>query len=249
MQGFDRASVNRFVLSHECASGGFSFSRTTPPTLEDTYYALRIFQELGIGYKNKKTVRHVRELCLMNESNMRNVYRLMYLLDRLSLYDLLDAWKEKLKTMSDKCSFFDCYYGLLSGEIVDEHVRARLNSVSGLRMAAYVPDVSRQAVFLKKTKVRFNEKKYAKWLREAQMPDGGYGFLKNSTSFMDTTYYALKGLGILDTAPADLGACRRFVLICKTREGFGRQINSLPTLEATYHAVACLNMLSDMEKR
>ena len=50
----ERKKVKTFILSREQPEGGFSFSKLTPPTREDTYFALRSFDTLSIKYSSKK---------------------------------------------------------------------------------------------------------------------------------------------------------------------------------------------------
>lgn len=248
MTELNKKILRKFVFNYQCPSGGFSFSQTTPPTLEDTYYALGILRELGVEYRNKKTIEYLLKLDLANEKNMKNVYRYLYLLETLGLHRQLEEWKANLGKKPVNKSTENLYYMMLSEKIVGASSNRSQPNFYNPSSMKYVPEVSMAAELMKETKKPFNEKKYVRWLQEAQMPDGGYGFLLNSTSFVDTTYYALRGLKTLNSTPKDVEACRRFINVCRAREGFGRQIHSLPTLEATYHAVACLNMLKEMKK-
>ena len=121
MEPLNRSRLIRFVLSRKQKTGGFSFSRTTPPTLEDSYYALRTFEEIGVSYNNKKTARYIENLGLGGIFSIRNTYRFLYLCDRLGLFDCLAMWKEKLKSQTyRKDSLEDIYYLMLSREILKE---------------------------------------------------------------------------------------------------------------------------------
>jgi len=81
------------------------------------------------------------------------------------------------------------------------------------------------------------------------MPDGGFGFLHNSTSYLETTCYALRALNALNSAPDDLTECEKFIRLCRCQEGYGRQMLSKATIESTYHAVSGLKETEKMRQR
>ena len=51
----EKKKIISFILQYEQPNGGFSFSKNTPPTREDTYYALRILNKLDTEYNNRNT--------------------------------------------------------------------------------------------------------------------------------------------------------------------------------------------------
>ncbi|MDH7506804.1 MAG: hypothetical protein QHH15_03315 [Candidatus Thermoplasmatota archaeon] len=58
----DKKKLKKYILSHEQPTGGFSFSPTTPSTLEDTYFALRLLEELKELSINSQTVLYLKNL-------------------------------------------------------------------------------------------------------------------------------------------------------------------------------------------
>lgn len=83
------------------------------------------------------------------------------------------------------------------------------------------------------------------WLRRCQNGDGGFGFFPGTTSFIENCHHCLAALNILGAKPDDPVSARQFVLSCQTGGGgFGRSLRAAPFLDATRHALACLRLLA-----
>ena len=254
MDASDTKYLGDYVLSLRQSGGGFSYVSTLPATLEDTYYALKLLEELKIPFSDKKTSEYAVRVSRVNGGSRENVYRLIYVLSRVSPTRLA-CWHGKLKMpLLEKGSADEVYYALLSKEIIGEEMclsqklKEEIASL-GISKLKYVPEVARCVTLMKKTKTRFREEEYVRWLRDAQMPDGGYGFLQGSTSYLETTYYALRALKALNNAPGDLHECERFIRLCKCQKGYARQILARPSVESTYHAVSGLNIIEEMRRK
>jgi hypothetical protein len=73
--------------------------------------------------------------------------------------------------------------------------------------------------------------------------------LPYTTTFLENTCYALRGLYALNVIPIDLEKCEQFVISCKTGNGgFSRKSSSLGTLQSTYHAICSLEIMNKMKK-
>jgi len=100
-----------------------------------------------------------------------------------------------------------------------------------------------------KSRIQESEKnKLIRWILRCQNPDGGFGFLPNSTSFIENTYFALKALNLLkvekNTIQPNLSKALSFILSCYTgRGGFARKSGGAPLLEATYYSIYSLLLL------
>ncbi len=67
--------VSKFVMEHECESGGFAkHPHSYPPYLEDTFYAVSILNTLGYEYRNGKTVRYIYSLQNPDGGFRRSMY-------------------------------------------------------------------------------------------------------------------------------------------------------------------------------
>jgi len=251
MEPLDRSQIAGFAILMEQTDGGFSFSSLTAPTLEDTYFGVGIFQELGIPYENEDTIGYIKQTHLRGCPSMLNIYRHLRLLEYFKLKDEMKGYLRRLKPRSIY-RLREAYYLCLSlnffGDVVfPEWLREKITSFE-VDQLGLVVDTSMRVILMKKLSIEFNEGGYLQWFIEAQMYDGGYGHLKKSTAFMETTHWALKALHALDATPPDLHGCVEFITGCQCENGgFGRQIMSLPTLEATYNATASLNILGNMQ--
>jgi len=242
-----------FVLSRETAEGGFSFAQTTPRTLDDTYYALKTFEALGYDYQSCKTRKYVRGVQVDKFTLSKTLYRLAYLSCRLHLHaheHLTDLIVLRLSTAD--YSFDDLYFLVSSLAYVRpvppiSHApgsRIFCLSVQDLRTVRHV---LRQLFLMGRMDIPFGRARYVEWIRNTQNGDGGFGFYPGTTSFLENTYYALRALELLESEPADLEGCRRFVQGCQASNGgFGRQSISVPRLDSTYHAVSSLDRLDKM---
>ncbi|MEM4259912.1 MAG: hypothetical protein QXG00_01620 [Candidatus Woesearchaeota archaeon] len=49
---------------------------------------------------------------------------------------------------------------------------------------------------------------------------------------------------MLGQQPDNIKKCKEFIMMCQSKiGGFGRQINAVPSLESTYHAIKSLKIL------
>jgi len=75
-------------------------------------------------------------------------------------------------------------------------------------------------------------------ISEAQNPDGGFGFFKGTTSYMENTYYACYILYHFNLKPKMLKKLKDFILSCWNVDGgFGRNSQGISFLESTYYAL------------
>ena len=67
--------IANFVRQHRCPQGGFAKRPGSfPPYIEETYYALSTFHELGYGYKDEETARYVVSLQNPDGGFRRSIY-------------------------------------------------------------------------------------------------------------------------------------------------------------------------------
>ncbi len=114
----------------------------------------------------------------------------------------------------------------------------------------YLSDICYNSMALKMLHKQFDEEYYKNLINSFQNPDGGWGFVKDSTSFLENSYIAILALNEMNAKPIHINACRQFILRCQSNHGgFGRQFATVPSIEATYYALASLSMLENPQKR
>ena len=244
-----KEEIMDYVLSQESLEGGFSFSKTTPPTLEDTYFALRIFDELGIAYNSQKTIKYIKNVPLLQHDHIKHTYYLAYA--RYILHINESSFDEHLnkfvKDIHPK-KIEDIYYLLKISELT--HIQFIYNEKYALYLnhERYISQIREKMFILSMLGKPIDKKSYVRIIRGFQNGDGGFGFHQGTTSFLENTYDALYALTILHSNPQDIDACEKFVHACKSKSGFGRQIYAVPTLEYTYYALSSLKMIQEMRK-
>ncbi|MBN1275265.1 hypothetical protein JXA12_03155 [Candidatus Woesearchaeota archaeon] len=237
-----------FVLSRKQSDGGFSFAEMTPSTLEDTYYALQIMQELQLPYKNEKTIQFI--LSVNRKSLMiKHLFQLAHLSETLHLKI---SWLNEairhypFEQVADSQSL---YYAAKLARISNDN-----KIIEALRMKRIelslnehlLSELCSKAIALKILNKKFNETKVSDTIKRFQGCDGGFSFTeKGAPSFIEETYLAIEALSELHQKPNNSKACKSFVAMCKANTGgYGRQITTVPTLEGTYCAIAILKMLA-----
>jgi len=243
MEILQKKRILNFVLSHKQEDGGFSFAQEAPATLEDTYFALQILKELQISYDCRKVL---KSYLMLPDYTLPKHF---FMLARLGITNKIN---EKLHERLCKTHNAQSLYYLaktariLSDENLISMVKER---IPVKKNPGLLQESCWQAITLKQTRSQFNERGYAKHIAGFQNADGGFGFRRGSTSFLENAYYATEALSLLKQPTINIEKCRKFVELCRAGDGaFGRQIITVPTLESTYHAIMCLKRLSYMRR-
>jgi len=246
----------KFIYSREQTQGGFSFSKMAPPTLEDTYFALCLLEELDKCSVNKSTVSYIQSLNINDIKipkhfyQITNIYRIAGLPDKLKIVKNSIIFKNKIMLNT----FADLYYLVLTKEYLNIPITLTDNEQNILASAQKqnvksMEEYKQLVTLMKKLHISFQQQEYANRIKTSQNPDGGFGLAQNSTSFLEPTYHALQALKELQTIPKDIHRCERFVYSCMTRiSGFGRQTITVPSLEYSYYAIVSLKIIDKMKK-
>lgn len=243
----DRATLEQtieFIFSRQQPEGGFSFAGKTPPTLEDTYYAVRTLQLIEKELKRKITIRKETAdyIHKTDEDDMLD-YKLQYQSFWLRVHLGLKIKTRSRERFSVSKKNFEqlYYYVLLKGKEVNDIL---LNK--SLEEMVYLSDIAFTVLIKKKLAIKFASKKYIEKIQSIQNPDGGFGFNDGSTSFLENTYLALKALSALNKKPVLLNECINLIECSRANNGgYGRSTSTVPTLQATYMALKCLKILGD----
>lgn len=239
-----------FVIQRKRQEGGFAATPLLPPTIEDTYHALKIIKDLrefaldidyypqedeflkAWLYKNK-TITILREA------------KIFYQFLRVCL--ICDIEIESLKQYTNLL-----FSGIITLERIfylvkiSELIKLSLPEIKNLPIPTIVKDLWMTVYLSDKGIIRekIDKKKLIKYLRECQNLDGGFGFLPGTTSYIDNTYFCLKALNFLNSEPKDTEGVLNFILFCQTKSGgFARTPKAASFLESTFYAVESLKIL------
>jgi hypothetical protein len=248
--------LKKFIYSRVQPEGGFSFSPTTSPTLEDTYFAIQLLEELQEYSISTQTVSYITRLNQKEFHHPKHLYQLATIYRITHLTDSEDSLRDTIihnyefviNTLSD------LYYLVLTKELLRMHVTFTRNEQAVLSSAQLKPIKSMEeckqlVILMIKIHSSFEQQEYIHLIQTSQNHDGGFGIVPHSTSFLEPTYQALRGLKELHVLPVDIHECERFVHSCMTNiGGFGRQITTVPSLEYSYYAFLSLKIIEEMEK-
>jgi hypothetical protein len=242
------SKVSNFILSYEQEEGGFSFSKYTPATREDTYYAVKGLNLIDYQYKEEKILNYIIQLIPNQIINYRNFYQLLYL---VYIFDLKP--QRKLMVGLIKESEFqyhilsDIYYYVLIINTLNLPLPQTVyDIISEYTVGSFrdLPNTVKHLILLSCLNIPFDEDYYLTYLKCCQSGDGGYGFLPGSTSFLENVCYALRAHRHLQSPPLHTDKILAFIQRCQGRRGgFGRKDITLPTIRSTYHALESLTLL------
>jgi hypothetical protein len=243
------SKVVQYLKDREKEEGGFSFAPELYPDLEDTYFAVRIFQFLDVDIDQKNTANYLRSINWKDVGFPRAVYMLVYLHLCLNI-DFPHLLTELLGRDWGRFQVLDAQYFF---DEIQKLLHQPLHSLPSLSYFQFHPKDNLQAL-RKKVSILlnhgtdFNKQEIIRWVQSSQNGDGGFGFYPETTSYMENTYCALEILSKLDSSPVRIDLCRKYILGCQTKSGgFGRAPASFPFIESTFHAVSGLFLLERME--
>jgi hypothetical protein len=255
--------VNRevviFVMGRWQESGGFGFAPTLPASVEDTYHAIQILET--ILPVSEKEVQGLKENPLLKAFLTEVEDKETWTLKTLYHYSFLSGfcrsstdqmWIKHFlkKRLKETVSMRDLYYmariqreclessHVDFGQSLDKSPPHHWRTAEELWMRLYLHGGSPEALHSTKRAL-------IKWLQACQTPDGGFGALPGTTSFIENSHRCLRALSLLGGGPLSPDMARDFILRCKTRGGgFARKNGAAPFLYATWHAVAGLSLLN-----
>lgn len=253
----EKKKLIEFIYSRERPEGGFSFSRSTPPTLEDTYFALKLLEELKQHSISRQTIFYITQFKQKEFHYPKHLYQLAIIyrithnndLENSLRNKIINKYKIILNTLSD------LYYMTLTKEILALLTTDITKNEKDILLSAQMKPVKSMEeykqliILMKKLNVPFKSQEYARIIQDSQNPDGGFGIVPNSTSYLESTYHALKVMKVLDVFPIDVHQCKRFIDSCIAKfGGYGRQTITVPSLEYSYYALMSLKIIGEKKK-
>lgn len=254
----DYPALMEFVRKRRKATGGYGATPRLPATIQDTFQAVAIHLVLGEEPPTPETEPALAEyLARMLAVPWLGIDTTFRLLSTCHICGIgVDG--ERLRShlvarLARDTSLAAIYYGSrIAREILGEEpdFLGPTRSVA-LPVPCAVEDTARY-LFVKKMGGQpvVGAEELTGWLLRAQNGDGGFGFFPGTTSFIENCHAALAALSLLGARPLDPGNARAFILSCQTgRGGFGRSQRAAPFLDASWHGVASLRLLEEMEER
>lgn len=243
------SNVIQYLKEREKREGGFSFAPELYPDVEDTYYAIRVFQLLNVNLDRHKTAGYLKKIDWREVGFPRAVYMLLFIHLSLGIElprPLIDLSKKDWSN-----------FGMLDVQYFSDEIRKllgqSLNSLPNLSPFQFqshenLQTLRKKVSILLNRNIHFDRMQIVRWVQLCQNGDGGFGFYPETTSYMENTYCALEILSKLEESPVQLDLCRKYILSCQTKGGgFGRAPHSFPYIESTFHAVMGLVLLGEME--
>lgn len=256
------ATAIRFVMTRRKDSGGFGATPRLPATIQDTYHALNILNLC----RNEGTAREGESL-LPAEDNVRayltaclrlvpsagigTTFHLLWSCRAVGVaFDhgaVATAVHAKIHGSESLEEWY--YFARILTEILDnphlapgEGITAVLSRswrcVDEVWMHMYLARVSGMGVPLP-------EAELIAWLQACQNGDGGFGFFPGTTSFIENCHACLRALTVLGAKPPDPERAASFLSGCQTAAGgFSRSGRAAPFIDATWHALASLSLVS-----
>jgi hypothetical protein len=241
--------VISYLNEREKEEGGFSFSPDLYPNIEDTYYAIRTFQLLGVEINRSKTANYLQCIDWNYVGYPRVIYMIVYLYLSIGI-QLPKPLLDLIKKDWSRFHLLDAQY--FSNEIqklLNQHFKPLSSSFDfQFHPRDSLQSLRKKVSILTDFNISFDKNEVIRWVQLCQNGDGGFGFYPGTTSFMENTYCALEILSKLQSWPHHIDKCREYILGCQTKSGgFGRAPNSFPFIENTFQAVLGLFLLEKME--
>ena len=249
LNGLERIDLDRltdFILQRQKSDGCFATSPSLPSTVADTWYGVslcRLLDDLFPGACLAKALDRDKILFFVrrHEDLIASLpLRIVFFLASLHKFatgqwphlpdHLLDRFSKQTLTCSHLFYLRQLFPRQCSGLQARKPDRYRVTC--------------RDFYFCLKAGESGN-KEMADWLCRCQNDDGGFGFFPGTTSYMEYCDYSLSALYLLGRRPVYRQRASDFIVYCQAGSGgFARAIRALPFLEASWHAIHALAVLS-----
>lgn len=255
-----------FVMARCKEGGGFGATPRLPATIQDTYHALNILElsrrfvptaggEGNLLTEDKVGAYLTASLRRLSSMGISTTYQLLWACRTAGVaFDHAAAETAVNARMQAFASLEEWYYGArilteilgrepansAGGQIINTVLNRSWRCVDEAWMFLYLARVFARAV-------PRPEPELIAWLQACQNGDGGFGFFPGTTSFIENCHACLRALAFLGSKPVDLDRAVFFISGCQTASGgFSRGGRAAPFLDATWHALASLSIVSSV---
>jgi len=233
----------KFVFMREKIGGGFSATPLLPATIEDTYYATQILKVCGQTIQKESHKRYLLSQDILGFSpevlkSYLEILKLMDLIEHIS--------KEKIRqvihSFKDRGGLEDLK--ILSSLISIQRILGLEQELLGIPEEFYKDRKNIKIRTVRDVFYAFHifgmeyGKSFIDFLLKCQNPDGGFGFFKGTTSYMENCFYACYVLNALGVTPKDPKKLMSFILVSRSSDGgFGRNSQGTSFLDTTFFAI------------
>ncbi len=249
----DLEAVISFVSDRKKRDGGFAQAPGLPHTIEDTFYAISILQqiqrdtnlhEVKVLISASETIDYLTDSLKQDWYNIKLAFQLIYACKTAGIG--LDILRRTVRRVAIADDIYSYYYGIKLFELVHEEWTFPLRETISVQSDR---STSREVLMLTAIKRHYNlpidADHLSTWLKRCQTCDGGFGFYPGTTSYIENCHYCLKALSLIGSRPIDTLGVYNFILSCQTRSGgFARKNRGAPFLDATWHAISGLSILN-----
>jgi hypothetical protein len=214
-----------YIIQRQNEDGGYTFCQGAESNRRDTYYGLSVLALLGGRFPNvAKTLRFLKE----PELDLHNIYSHYYTTKAL----------------------------LLCSEEPNKNLKNYISLVTDLEkyssLANVLPEVSSEFTTTYMTlelarlfRVQLPKNRIVEWLLRFKNEDGGFSSEEHSN--INSTYYAVASLALLNVHVKDLGETVQFVRECEKAYGGVTLIpmNITPYMEHAYYGLMTLDLLKE----
>ena len=263
MKEIDLKLIIKFISDRKKEDGGFAQAPSLPHTIEDTFHAISILQQIqrhtNSNIINKlinadNTINYLTHLLKTQWCNIKTFFQLAYSCKAAGMdldIDILKARVKKYFTKTNKNNICSYYYGIMLFNIINEKFTFPFKNTLIIQNDRYT---SKEVLMLIMVRKYYNLPvdigHLSTWLKKCQTCDGGFGFYPGTTSYIENCHFCLKALSLIGSEPIDIAGVYNFILACQTKSGgFGRKNNAAPFLDATWHAIAGLSILNSMHSQ
>jgi len=215
-----------YVVNRQNSDGGYTFCQGTESSAQDTYYGLAILNMLNVKFPNvEKTIK------FLNELNLDSIYSDYHISKALALCGEKISKKLQVQIMSrlNSIGFFG------SVNVFSEVASEFITTFMALELATQL-------------NVNVHKQEIVNWLLQYRNADGGFG--TQGQSNINSTYYAIASLSLLEHDVNDLQKSTKFVRLCeKPYGGFTvTPINIMPYMEHTFYGVMTLDLVGQQPR-
>lgn len=242
-------SCYEFIMQRKTQEGGFTATPSLHATVEDTYQALKTVEnlkmfDLDIDYKpNEDEALKVWLFQNRKWQEPKVFYQFLIVCMLCNIEMEKDFLKQSMDLLILKFLTIERAFYLTK---ISELINHDIPSIKKLSIPKVVKDLWMFVYLVERgiVKKKLKKQKLIEYLRKCQNPDGGFGFLPNTTSYMDNIYFCLKALRFLGSEPKNPEDALNFILFCQNKTGgFARTPHAAAFLDSTFYAAESLRLL------